>query len=315
MITVSIVIVCMNNLNNLYPCLDSIKKYTTISYETLVVAYLFSNENLQKLKLDYPWITIIESNEIRGFSENNNLALRLAEGRYCFVLNDDTKFDIPVIDQLVNSIEKVPDAVIMSPKTLFTDGRVQSCGRPPMTIFTYILSHLKLWNEQKVRSRFTNKKGIFQSYNVVGAAFLIKTSIFKELGFLDETYFFCPEDIVLSTLANQKGYKCYVDESVYLYHLEGSTAKRITMATMPAREKGNIIFYSHNSIVKRYILTIIVTLIFYLKAIYWIINSINKDTHAEIMKRSYLNVLKAIYSSKTPKEIFIKIYSNSKIKL
>ena len=37
---VSIVIVCMNNLKNLYPCLDSIRKYTHVSYETLVVAYL-----------------------------------------------------------------------------------------------------------------------------------------------------------------------------------------------------------------------------------------------------------------------------------
>ena len=63
---VSIVIVCMNNLKNLYPCLDSIRKYTHVSYETLVVAYLFSKENLERLKRDYSWIRIIESNEIRG---------------------------------------------------------------------------------------------------------------------------------------------------------------------------------------------------------------------------------------------------------
>ena len=29
---VSVVIVCMNNLKNLYPCLDSIIKYTNVSY-------------------------------------------------------------------------------------------------------------------------------------------------------------------------------------------------------------------------------------------------------------------------------------------
>jgi len=87
--TVSIVIVCMNNLKNLYPCLESIKKYTTVSYETLVTAYLFTPENLKKAKEDFPWVTFIESNEIRGFSENNNLALRQAKGRYCFVLNDE----------------------------------------------------------------------------------------------------------------------------------------------------------------------------------------------------------------------------------
>lgn len=90
---VSIVIVCMNNLNNLYPCLESIRKYTSVSYEAFVVAYLFSKENLLKVKLDFPWVTFIESNEIRGFSENNNLALKQAKGKYCFVLNDDTYMD------------------------------------------------------------------------------------------------------------------------------------------------------------------------------------------------------------------------------
>ena len=44
MIKVSIVIVCMNNLKNLYPCLNSIIKHTSVSYEILVVAYLFSRK-------------------------------------------------------------------------------------------------------------------------------------------------------------------------------------------------------------------------------------------------------------------------------
>lgn len=32
MIDFSIMFVCMNNLKNLYPCLESIEKYTTVSY-------------------------------------------------------------------------------------------------------------------------------------------------------------------------------------------------------------------------------------------------------------------------------------------
>ena len=44
-IDVSIVIVCMNNLKNLYPCLNSILKNTTVNYEVFVVAFLFSDEN------------------------------------------------------------------------------------------------------------------------------------------------------------------------------------------------------------------------------------------------------------------------------
>ena len=98
---VSIVIVCMNRMDNLRPCLDSIKSFTTVSYEAFVVAYLFKEDNLKALREEYPWVKVIESDEIRGFSENNNLALRQVTGEYTFIVNDDTYIDSPVIDNLV----------------------------------------------------------------------------------------------------------------------------------------------------------------------------------------------------------------------
>ena len=43
MVDVSVIIVCMNRPDNLYPCLESIRRTTVrVSYETLVVAYLYS---------------------------------------------------------------------------------------------------------------------------------------------------------------------------------------------------------------------------------------------------------------------------------
>ena len=47
---VSVVIVCMNRLDNLYPCLESLREHTRVSFEVLVVAYLFSEDNLRKVR-------------------------------------------------------------------------------------------------------------------------------------------------------------------------------------------------------------------------------------------------------------------------
>ncbi|MBN1364466.1 MAG: glycosyltransferase [Syntrophaceae bacterium] len=305
-IDLSIIIVCMNNLGYLCECLDSIIAYTfKTNYEIIIVAYFFSRENLELLKQRYPIVKIIESNEIRGFAENNNLALHQVRGEYTFVLNDDTKFNTPVVDLLFESMKQTPDATVMSPKTLFEDGRAQSCGRPKLTFWTYLLSRLKLWNEQKTKSSYTNQKGTFQSYNIVGAAFMIKTEIFQELGFFDETYFFCPEDIALSTLANKRGYKCYVDESISLYHLEGGTSSEIKMATFPTSVKGNVIFYSGNSIVKKCLLTIIITIESVLKMVYWGLKAIIGDSQAIIMFRVHRYTIWALYSTYAPKEVFL----------
>jgi GT2 family glycosyltransferase len=306
-IEVSIVIVCMNNINNLFPCIDSIIKYThNTNYEIIVVAYLFENNNLEKLKLKYPKILIIESNEIRGFAENNNIALKMASGKYCFVLNDDTVMTMPVVDLLVESFQITPDASFMSPKTVFPDGRIQSSGRPPINIWVYFLLTLPFIREQKLKSKYTHQKGIFQSFNLVGAAFMAKTDVLKNLGFFDERYFFCPEDIALSTLANIRGYKCYVNDSIFIVHNEGGTASRIQTATYPAMIKGNILFYGDN-IYKNIFITVIVFIQVVMRLMYSMVNIFSKDRAINMTK--YKNALVALFTNKTPKEIFIEYYT------
>ncbi len=313
MIDVSIVIVCMNNLKNLYPCLESIRKYTNeVNYETLVVAYLFSPENLLKVQKDFPWVTFIESNEIRGFSENNNLALRQAKGKYCFVLNDDTEMKMPVIDRLVETIERLPDDVaVISPMSVFGDGTIQSCGRPEFNIKTFILSSLKLWNAQKSKSPFVNQKGVFHTNNLWGAFFLIKTDIFRKIGWFDERYFFSPEDIAVSRELNRKGYKCYVDSNVVIIHYEGMTGKGtsvLQVATKPASYKGNLIFYGDDSKYKLLVVAVLSFIFLIPKFIYHRLKSYcgHAKERNRILSLADVNCMKITFSSITPKQAFIK---------
>lgn len=309
MIKVSIVIVCMNNLKNLYPCLDSIKKHTTISYETLVVAYLFSPENLMKVKSDYPWVTFIESNELRGFSENNNLALRIAKGEYCFVVNDDTFIKSPVIDSLVNTMETLPDDVaILSPNIKYPDGRNQICGRRYYDWHSWLKSLLRI--KDKKISIHENQNGVFQSYNISGAAFLIRTDIFHNLGWFDEIYYFCPEDIALSDKINQLGMKVYVDSDTIIYHIASGTASKVQSATMPAHTMGALIFYSHGN---SYLKLFLRLCVFIIRGIFLFkhgIKALHGDKRSIILFKGNLNTCLSIFSTKTPKEIFIKYYKN-----
>lgn len=310
-VDVSIVIVCMNNLKLLYPCLDSIKKYTTLNYETLVVAYMFSRENLEKLKKDYSWINVIESNEYRGFSENNNLALRLARGRYCFVLNDDTYHFEPVIDNLVGAFDKLNDNIaILSPVTLNKDGSIQRCGKPKYNIFTYLLELTGQIRKYDKKSKYTNRNGVFETYNISGAAFMIRTAIFKKVGWFDEKYYFCPEDIALSTKLNRKGFKCYVDSSIKLTHTGGGTWSKTIVATKPATVKGLQYFYRDESVLSWMIFSILATLEYSLKTLYWILKScIAYNEHTIIMRNANWHGVKALFSFSSPKQLFVKYYS------
>ena len=314
---VSIVIICMNNLKNLYPCLNSIRKYTTVSYETFVVAYLFTPENLAKAKEEFPWVTFVESNEIRGFSENNNLALHQAKGKYCFVVNDDTEMKEPVVDKLVFSIQSLPENVaVISPVLRRWDGSIQYCGRPEINLKTWFLSTIHLWNERKT-SRYVNQQGVFRSFNLVGAAFLIKTNVFEKMGWFDEKYFFCPEDVALSTKLNESGYYCYVDANVSIIHYEGMSGKslsKIQTATRPAARKGTLLFLARNSnflyvflCFYSFLITFVHLLIHATKAFFT-----KRPNAYSIMTKGDFNILMTSFSSKSPKEIFTRYFKKNK---
>ena len=318
----------MNNIKCLFPCLDSIKKHNSVSYETLVVAYMFSQENLELLSNNYPWVTIIQSNELRGFAENNNLALEQAQGQYCFIVNDDTYMNMPVIDMLVGDIESLPEeAAAITPKVVFPNGKVQTCGRAPWTPCRYLRHYLHMVDESKA-SKWTMQNGLFQTYTLNGACFLIKTSIFRTLGWFDTTYTFTPEDVAIGTLLCVKGYKVYADRDIVITHIANATASSLEAAIKPTRVRGSLIFYSslgnispNQGIDKCNPLIYIFmgTLIWCfeaargLKYLFCDCSDKNEKTRRNrLMRDTAANVRKHIFTKKTTKEIFTDLYNQVK---
>ncbi len=253
--------------------MNSIKTYTLeSSYEVLLVAYFFSRENLNKLHEEYPWVKVIISNEIRGFSANNNLALKQAKGRYCFVLNDDTYMNVPVIDLLVERMDSNQDITLLSPQIVSPNGSIQYTGIPPISWIDWLMILYKMKKEAVEDGTYVRSEGFFKTYNILGAAFMIHTDIFQKVGFLDERYFFGPEDKALSTLLNKKGYECWVDTDVKLFHLGGQTGgtqSRTVCATRPANRKGCLIMYSEDKWYRYAVMASLIWVDSALVTLYW----------------------------------------------
>ena len=335
MAQVSVVIVCMGNpAVHLYACLDSLFAQNRTPLDVWVVAYLMQAEHREALAARYPAIHIIESREVRGFAENNNLALRQIDGEYCFVVNDDTLQSMPVVDRLLEDFAKLPEnAAVVQPKIVFADGRVQTCGRTPWTAWRYAKHYLHLVKEGETEGgigsrisghprpdkregptavpigtlrdgrgrseaeaiRESMPPSVVRTYTLNGACFLIKTAVFRKMGWFDERYFFTPEDIALGHALNNAGYSVWVHPEVCITHLAGGSVGAMEQAIKPARVRGSLIFYGEPLWLKCFIWS--VELARYVK---------NSLLCREQNRKTARNVMKTVFSKQTPKEIFIR---------
>ena len=306
---VSVVIVSMNRPDLLYPCLEGLYAQTKAPLEVWVVAYLYSEENLARLKADWPAAKVVESRELRGFSENNNLALKQITGDYCFIVNDDTLMAMPVVDALLADFDRLPaDAAIVSPKIVFPDGRVQTCGRAPWTAWRYLKHYLHLVDETKP-SAWSMKEGLFRTWTVNGACFLIRTDVFREAGWFDETYVFTPEDVALGHRVNDLGYTVWADADVVITHLAGGTVSRLEAAIKPTRVRGALQFYSGGNPVKYALLGGFVWCVEALRRLkYRFADRSDPASHAAIMDATARNVMRSVFTKRTSKEVFVQLY-------
>lgn len=313
---VSIVIVSMDKPELLRDCLRSIREHTTVSYETFVVAYRYGEQNLRRVKEEFPWVTFIESNEVRGFAENNNLALRLAKGRFCYVVNDDTEAAEDVVGALMRDFALLPeDAAIVSPRILNEDGSLQLCGRPTFSAWQYVMERFHLYSEPKddTAGKTPVAGSVYRTSNITGACFLIKREIFESMGWFDERFFFTPEDFALSTNLRRKGYGVYVDKGVTITHKWHKTASAIIQATHPAAMRGTIMFFSGGSDL-RYLAIALPTWLAQtakrLKAA--VMCAFAPTPQRRIILRSYRNETRSIFTHRSTKEIFTRYLKGGK---
>lgn len=310
---VSVVIVCMDRPDLLNPCLEGLYAHTQAELEVWVVAYLFSAENLVRLRADWPAVKVVESRELRGFSENNNLALRQVTGDYCFIVNDDTRMSMPVIDRLLADFDRLPaDAAVVSPKIVFPDGRVQTCGRAPWTAWRYVRHYLHKVDET-VPTPWSMQEGLFRTWTVNGACFLVKTEVFRAAGWFDETYTFTPEDIAIGHKINDMGCTVWADADVEITHLAGGTVSRLEAAIKPTRVRGALQFYSGGKPLKYFLLGSFVWCVEALRRLkYLFADKSDPASHAAIMDATARNVMRSIFTKRTSKEIFTQLYHEIK---
>lgn len=328
---VSIVIVCMNRPDNLYPCLDSVYAGTKCGLEVYVVAYKYDKVSLAGAQNRYPQVHFIVSDEWRGFAENNNLALRQVQTPYTLILNDDTLVPNGLIDTLLADFKAFDPQVagssaqgsdmasaaqpcgsafpqrpgIIASPLYNEDGSLQFCGRKEFTASQYVrfawhLGDLNSATFDDFEKVAIDDSTLYKVGNVSGACFMIPTALFRDLGFFDERFFFTPEDIALSVAVRRRGLAVYMDPSLRLIHKYHGSTSRIAHAIRPAEIRGCMIHLCDGKPLKYFAVGLC---IWFAEATKLLKALLHRD---KIKLRIYHNTTRSIFTRSLPKTLFLK---------
>ncbi len=231
----SILLVSYNSRLYLADCFESITRFAPPGTEVIMADNASSDDSVEFVAREYPWVRIVRSNRNLGFSAANNLAGKEALGRFILLLNADTVLVEPIAP-VVDWLDGHPEYALLTINMLNGEGIPSACtGRFPSPLRLILLRNMLTGPE-----RF----GDNYAYEVdwVQASFLlIRAEQWTALGGLDENYFMYVEDVDLCKRAWDRGLKCAYLPNIHYIHSGGYNARRFS-----EQVRGLGIYISHH---------------------------------------------------------------------
>lgn len=221
--SVSIIILNYNKNQVTLDCLKSLKNQTYKNFEILLVdngskynTFLELKRELKQFKENLE-ILLIRIKVNLYFTGGNNKALKIVQGKYICLLNNDTIVSPDFIEKMVDFLEENSDAGMISPKIKVYKNK---------NYIWYAGAHINLR-----KASVSELRGSYefdpqnQKYNeaaltdyAAGTALFLKKEVLDKIGLLDEIFFMYFEEADWNLRAKKKGYKIYYVPTTIIYH-------------------------------------------------------------------------------------------------
>jgi len=215
---VSIILLNLNGYADTRECLESLERVQYPNFDVIVVDNGSSDGSGARLETEFPAIHLLRSKENIGFTGGNNLGIEraLQQGAaYVLLLNNDTLVDPDFLRELVRAGETNPGIGILGPKIFYASD--------PQRIW-YAGGDVKYGRGScdHVGKDELDGDGKFSSTEdtdfITGCAMMIKSSVLREIGLLDDRLFIYWEDNDFCMRARRAGHRCVFVPTALVWH-------------------------------------------------------------------------------------------------
>jgi len=225
--SVLIVVLNWNGIDDTEQCLASLFRQTYSNFTILLVdndsTEIGTDARLKKLEATYgSKLVLLRNSTNKGFAGGVNTGIRYGIDKkfdYIALFNNDATADPDWLSNLVAASKKHSSAITTG-LLLHADGStIDSTGD------WYSTWGLPFPRARKEPASAAPKSG--KVFGGSGGATLYKTSLFKQIGLFDETFFAYYEDVDISFRARLAGHTAYYEKSAVAYHKQGASSRKI----------------------------------------------------------------------------------------
>lgn len=266
----SIIIVNYNTKDLLMQTIQSVINNTkNISYEIIVSDNNSTDGSVEMIQEYFPEVKLIENDGNLGFPKGNNVAIKLALGRYILLLNSDTVVIEDCIEKCIKYMDEHNDIGSLGCKVILKSGQLDhACKRgyptPEASLFYMIKLH-KLFPRNKKFGQYSlsylHEDETNEVDSLTGAFMMLRRKVIDQVGLLDEEFFMYGEDIDWCFRIKEAGWKILYYPKAKIIHYKGASSKKKRFKTLYEFHRAMILFYDKHYKAKY---NIFVTILVYL---------------------------------------------------
>ena len=224
----TIIISCYNTRDIVEDCLRSIyQNPPTEGYEVILVDDASTDGTSEMVSATFPEVRLLRNDVNRHYARSNNTALDEARGQNVLLLNNDTIVLPGALDAMIAFLRTHPEAGAVGCKLLNEDGTTQASAKAPLGAGAAIFGARSFVTKLFPNNRFSRRhllhvgrdegEPLVAGY-VSGAAAMMPLAVMREVGRLDETFFYHVDADYCKRIA-EAGYKCFYLPTAAIVHL------------------------------------------------------------------------------------------------
>ena len=249
MLDLSIIIVNWNTKLLLQNCLNSVfSTVKKLNFEVLVVDNGSWDGSPEMVKEKFPGTKLIQNRLNLGFAKANNIAIEESSGRYIALVNSDTELTKSAADDIVKFLDENPRAGAVAPQYINRDGTKQNSFDNFPSLVTELVnkSLLRALFPDKYPSKNIDYEGPLNVESLIGAFLVLRAAALKNVGRLDEGYFFFLEETDLCLRLKNAGWLIVHLPWIKIYHLQGKSKDRAPGKAWIEYYRSNYLFFRKN---------------------------------------------------------------------